>query len=157
MKHIRSFAIHPNHTEQVKILIQAGQIVRPLVRIYLGYNQVLSMGRVKHIRLHFPDGAYPNAPMSYTYNGIQYALLNAALISLFTITLGKRDGTYFCQDMPMANFVQIFTGHHIKTLDLDLDYTKSYIRNIDPASGIDGPFAFLFYFDMWGQIDETNR
>ena len=148
-------SIDSNHVEQVRFLFVNEPM--PLQRYYMGYNEIISKGRVKYCRFNpaiaagAPAGA--SFPKVYLFNGILYTTINEPFAPYILVTFGKRGGDFYCVDMPLSEFLQNKTGHHRMQLDWSIDLTKSYVKFLVPSGGFDVtfPICIIFYMDMYGQ------
>lgn len=156
MRHASKYAIDPNHIEVVRIFYKAGDTLQPYFRYSFPFNDFLSRGRVKHIRLHTWD-ITDNFPVTYNFNGNAYDNIVALLMPNFLITIADRRGGYFCQDMPLGNFLQgAASGHYIKKLDLEIDNENSFIWWTGPIVNVVPPgLAIIFYMDMYGKLNDN--
>lgn len=154
MRHESLFDINPNHVEQFLILFQASTTIVAYYKYPLPYNALVSRGRIKHIRLHtFDDG---NFPAQYNFNGYNFNTLSGVFASYVMLTIADRKGGYFCQDLPLSEFLQKFTGHGSIKCDLSIDNDKSFIWfnlpfNIDL---INTGIAMIFYMDMYPKLND---
>jgi len=153
MRHESKYDINPNHVEQLLMMFPQTNII-PMIRYSFPYNEFVSRGRIRHIRLHVSEAA--NFPTTYVFNGLVFNTLTAANMVTWTITLADRDGGYFCQDMPLTEFIQgIGSGHYLKTLNMKLDYENSFLMPIAPPGfNVPGNLAMIFYLDMYGKLND---